>query len=105
MDRNDSILLRIKDLVKLQDPAATVILYGSNARGDQNKNSDIDILILIDKEKITQADQKKIKYPLYDLEFETGQIISPLVFSRSDWEGHHSITPLYENIKRDGIQL
>lgn len=105
MNRKNPIFLKIKNLVKENEPNATVILYGSHARGDNNKDSDIDILILIDKAVVSRADEKRVKYPLYDLEFDTGQIISPLVFSRQDWEQRHCITPLFDNIKLDGIQL
>jgi predicted nucleotidyltransferase len=105
MIKNKSILLKIKELVKRNEPTATVILYGSHARGKNSKYSDIDVLILVDNDKITYSDEKRIKYPLYDLEFETGKIISPLVFSRKDWETNHSITPFYHNIKKDGVQL
>jgi len=56
-------------------------LYGSYARGDNKINSDIDVLILIDKDKITFADARRVAYPLDDIEFETGKIISPLILS------------------------
>ncbi|MFZ4543030.1 MAG: nucleotidyltransferase domain-containing protein [Saprospiraceae bacterium] len=102
---NNPIFLKIKNLVMEQEPHASVILFGSNARGDNSSDSDIDILILVDKERLSQADEKRVKYPLYDLEFESGQIISPIVFSRKDWESRHSVTPLYANIKREGISL
>jgi predicted nucleotidyltransferase len=102
---NEEILLKIKQIVGIEEPHATVILYGSYARGENKKDSDIDILILIDKDKVTYQDEKRIKYPLYDLEFETGNVISPLVFSRADWENRHSITPFYKNVKREGILL
>jgi uncharacterized protein len=105
MTKDNRILLRIKDLVKMAEPKATVILYGSYARGQNKKNSDFDILILVDSDKITYSDEQRIKYPLYDLEFETGKIISPLVLSRKDWENKHSITPFYHNVKKEGVQL
>jgi uncharacterized protein len=105
MLKKNTILLRIKKIVSETQPDATVILYGSYARGEQKENSDIDILILVDQDKISYSDEKRIKYPLYDLEFETGQIISPLVFSKKDWEIRHKITPFYENIKKEGILL
>ncbi len=95
----------IKKLVKTTEPDATIILYGSYARGDNRKDSDLDLLILLDKDKVTREDEKKVKYPLYDIEFETGQIISPLVISKKDWETRHKITPFYDNILREGVIL
>ena len=105
MIKDKKILLKIKQLVNSAEPSATVILYGSYARGLSNKQSDIDILILVDCDKISYSEEQKIKYPLYDLEFETGMVISPLIFSRNDWETRHVITPFYKNIKKDGILL
>jgi predicted nucleotidyltransferase len=105
MSKNKQIIFKIKQLVKLAEPTATVILYGSYARGQNNKHSDIDVLILVDKEKITFSDEQRIKYPLYDLEFEAGTIISPLILSRTDWETRHLVTPFYKNVKEEGVLL
>jgi predicted nucleotidyltransferase len=105
MIKNKKILLRIKQLVELTEPSATIILFGSHARGQNSKHSDIDILILVDSDKITYSDEQRIKYPIYDLEFETGKVISPVIFSRNDWESRHIITPFYKNIKNDGVTL
>ena len=105
MERSSSILIRIKNSVHETDPDATIILYGSYARGDQNRESDLDLIILLNKEKIDRDDEKRVKYPLYDIEFDTGQIISPLVISRARWESKHKVTPFYQNVTKEGIQL
>jgi uncharacterized protein len=105
MDNKKQILSRIKQIIEATDPDATVILFGSQARGDNKEGSDIDLLVLINAETISYEDERRIKYPLYDLEFETGFVISPLVISRGDWEQRHSITPFYENVKQEGVLL
>ena len=95
----------IRKTVQSIVPDATVILYGSYARGDYNSESDFDILILLNKTKISREDEKSVKYPLYDIEFETGKIISPLVLTKKEWVTQHKITPFYENVTREGIVL
>ena len=105
MLKNKKILLKIKQLVNLAEPSATIILYGSQARGQSNKQSDIDILILVDHDKITYSEEQRIKYPLYDLEFETGEVISPMVFSEREWNSKFSITPFYSNVMKEGRLL
>ena len=105
MKDKSHILQLIKKSVSKTEPGAVLILYGSYARDDNRDDSDLDLLILVDKDKITRADQKRIKYPLYDIEFDTGTIISPLIFSRKDWEKNHRITPFYENVAREGKVL
>jgi predicted nucleotidyltransferase len=89
----------------MTEPDAVIILYGSYARGDHDKESDIDLLILLNKEKVTSEDERKVKYPLYDIEFNTGQIISPLVITKKQWESRFRITPFFEEVTREGIVL
>ena len=105
MTPKDQILTKVKDTVTLLDPTAKVIVFGSFARGENRKDSDLDLIILLNKKKITRIDEKRIKYPLYDIEFESGQVISPLVLSKSDWETRHKITPFYQNVVSEGFEL
>jgi predicted nucleotidyltransferase len=99
------IFFRIKNQVIAKEPNAEIILYGSYARGDNTKDSDIDILILLDKDTISGEIERGVSYPLFEIEFETGKIISPFVVSRKDWETRHRITPFYENVRKEGIIL
>jgi len=105
MAGTDDILMRIKYSVQSSEPEAKIILYGSFARGEYRKDSDMDILILVDKEKVSREDEKRIKYLLYEIEFDSGQVISPLVISSKDWETRHKVTPFYQNVISEGIEL
>lgn len=105
MSSKEDILIRIRNSVYSTEPGAKVILYGSFARGDNRKESDMDIIILVDKEYISREDEKRIKYPLYEIEFDSGQIISPIVLPVKEWETRHKITPFYQNVLSEGIEL
>ncbi len=98
------IIQKIKSVVHDTVPDARVILFGSCARGEEHKESDIDLVIIL-KRTANYSEQQKITTPLYDLEIESGFIISPKVFSENDWNGKYSITPFYENVMREGIEL
>jgi predicted nucleotidyltransferase len=105
MDKKNYILSKIKNSVNATEPAATLILYGSYARDDYREDSDVDLLILVDFDKVTWADEKRISFPLYDIEFDTGTIISTLILSKKDWETKHKITPFYYNVVKKGKVL
>lgn len=67
-------------------PTAKTILYGSQARNEARSDSDIDLLILLDGEKMTLKDEESITLPLYELELKTGVSISPIVTLKKLWE-------------------
>ncbi len=99
------ILQLIKQSVSETAPGATLILYGSYARGDYREDSDIDLLILMDRDRVTIADRTKVSSPLYRIELETGIIISSNFYTRDTWETKHRITPFYQSVTREGIVL
>jgi len=100
-DRN-LVLQQINNSIKATEPEAKAILLGSCARGDFNEDSDIDLLILILKDKVNYEDETRITYALFLIEINTGISISPLVFSKDFWEKGPKITPFYENVNREG---
>jgi len=95
----------ILNSVKRKDPNAEIILFGSRARSQETNDSDWDILILLNKAEVSRNLEKEFRDELYNIELEIGEPISTFVFSKMDWEGKHKYTPLYQNVKRDGIIL
>jgi uncharacterized protein len=105
MKVNKDILREIKKIVTSRDSDAKIYLYGSRVRGTANKDSDWDLLILLNKDKITPDLESEITSPLYDLEFETGEVISPMIYSEREWNTKYKITPFYHNVMREGTLL
>jgi predicted nucleotidyltransferase len=105
MKADKKLLDEIKKRVLQTEPDAKVILYGSYARGDANEESDLDLLILVDRDVLSYQDKVKITRPLYSLEVETGQIISPLVKTKHTWEDKYYYTSLYFNIQKEGMEI
>jgi len=102
MNDSSDILKEIKRIVLELYPSAKIYLYGSRAKGSASKESDWDLLILLNKNKITADIERSITYPLYDLEFETGELISPMVYTEDEWNTKYRITPFYQNVMNEG---
>ena len=103
-EKDKHIATRIRTEIKRIDPKARIVLFGSRARGDAKKDSDWDLLILIDSLDIRELEDL-FRDKIYDLELETGEIISMFVYNNKDWTSRHKITPLYKSIKKEGVVL
>jgi uncharacterized protein len=98
-----SMLQMISKRVKQKDPLAEVILFGSRARNEAQEHSDWDILILLNQNQVSRKLQKEFRDSLFEIELETGEPISTLIFSKKEWEEKHKSTPLYFNVHKEGI--
>lgn len=99
------VLEQIKKTISSIAPTAKTILFGSEARGEARPDSDIDLLILVEGEKLTLAQEESITVPLYELELKTGITISPIVMLKKLWENRPFKTPFYVNVVNEGIVL
>lgn len=103
--RRTEIIEQIKETVNSIAPTAKTILFGSEARGEARSDSDIDLLILVEGDKVTLEQEERITLPLYELELKTGVVISPIVMLKKLWENRPFKTPFYVNVLNEGIVL
>ncbi len=104
MSRKD-IVNRIRDLIRAAVPTAQIILFGSEARGEARADSDIDVLVLLDGGKLTLDEEDAVRWPLYELEIQTGVSINPIITSKELWNARPFKTPFYINIINEGVVL
>ncbi len=103
--RRPDIIKRIKQAIQKAEPTATTILYGSEARGDARADSDIDLLVLLEGDVRDFGREEKISGALYDIELNTGVLISPMIMLRKQWENRPFKTPFYVNVMNEGVTL
>lgn len=101
--RREYIIDAIRSGLSKVRTSIEVRLYGSEARGEAHDGSDIDLLILVTKDKVTLQDELEITAPLYDIELQTGVLINTLILPKNEWG--RIITPFYENVMRDAIAI
>lgn len=103
--RHKMLLSRIKDTVESVAPGSEVILYGSVARGEETEDSDIDLLIVVDKDRLTLQEEWAITDPLFEMSTWELIPISPHVYTRKDWYGRPFRSPFMINVMNEGIRL
>ena len=80
------------------------ILFGSQARGDYREDSDWDILLLLDKPKLSPTDFDEYAYPFFELGWQLDAEIHPLLYTVANWEKRRGMM-LYMDVKEEGVEL
>lgn len=84
-----------------RDRLSNMLLYGSQARGDADPESDIDVLVVL-KGEVSPCDEidRTIK-DIADVSLENDVVVSCVFVSEDQFENERS--PLLMNIRREGI--
>lgn len=83
-----------------------VILYGSVAKGTADKDSDIDIMVLVDTapEKLKEYEEK-LSDVSTSFALEYFKVFSIIDVSYREYEEWKSISPFYKNVSKEGVTL
>lgn len=101
---SNHVLNLIRTTVRQQEPNARIILYGSRARGDARPDSDWDVLILLDKPKMTADQRGDITYNLWFKGMENNVDIDAFAYTMNQW--NDKPLSLYKvNVANEGIEL
>ena len=77
------ILEKLKETAKKVLPlGGMALLFGSQARGTATDGSDWDLLIVLDKDKITYQDYAEVAYPFDQLGWEVDAEIKKLLHNQ-----------------------
>ena len=101
--RREHIIDAIRTGLSSMNTGVEVRLYGSEARGEVHEKSDIDLLVLVPKDKVSLQDDLEITAPLYDIELQTGVLINALILPKREWG--RKVTPFYESVMQDSVVL
>ena len=77
-----------------------VIMFGSQARGDATKESDIDLLVIL---PTIDAKTTRLAYDIaWEVGFDAGRVISVIPDTREQMK-RYAFLPFYRKIKQEGI--
>ena len=79
MNHDKEIEQGLLNIAKKNSGLAKFILFGSRARGDARSDSDWDILVVINTDKIRHEDYCKFADPFYDLGLQYDAVINPIL--------------------------
>jgi len=105
MSKRSRILKKITELATVKFPDSEIYLFESRVHGNANKISVWDLLILLNSKIISFDLEISLMDEFYEPELETGEIFSPLIYSKYDWSGNHISTPLFQHIQKEGIRI
>lgn len=103
--KRKKLIEQIRHAVHEVEPGAEIILYGSRSRGDALTESDWDLLVLVDG-PLDDERIDRVRHRLYEIEWETGEVISSIVRDREEWNSApYQAMPFHQRVEQEGRRL
>ena len=99
------ILEKLKSLLRERISLHQLILFGSRARNDADRCSDLDAVVIVDG-TVDEMTRAIVSDCAWEAGFEHGVVIVPVVFGLEEWEsGPESGSLLVQAVKAEGIPV
>jgi uncharacterized protein len=91
--------------ISLEFAVDRIVLFGSVVRGEEDEESDVDLLIVL-KESPSHLVRNQISRLILDINLAYDTNLSGLVVDQKAWDaGLLTVLPIHEEIKEEGIRL
>ena len=95
----------VQDRLTAQFEIDRVVVFGSAAWGRPDKESDVDVLIVL-KDKLDLEIEDRISRVIFEINLEYDTNLSELIVDRQTWDyGLASAMPIHEAIEKRGIPV
>lgn len=98
------IVKKFKTKVSDKVGKVDIILFGSRARDSAEKESDIDVLVIIDRDV-----DIRVKEMIYDIAYEFSLkydvVLDVSVYSRIEWNRYKGVLPFIINVEKEGMVI
>lgn len=84
-ETESEIVATLKTALQKKLGVHSLIVFGSRARGDADRYSDLDVAIILEEEPDESA-RDYVSDCAWEAGFAEGIVVAPVVFSRSEWE-------------------
>jgi uncharacterized protein len=103
--KDEELLQRFKQSLAGKVRISKMILFGSRARGDSEPDSDMDVLVILD-EPVCKQSRDIVSDYAWELGFEAGIVVVPVVVSRDTWEhGPEQASLLARAVREEGVSI
>jgi DNA polymerase sigma len=100
-----SVLERFKELLIQRVSVIQVIVFGSRARGDADRDSDLDVVVVL-ADSCHDADRDYVSDCAWEASFASGMVIMPVVFTQHEWEvGPERHSLLAQAVRAEGVPI
>lgn len=83
-----------------------VILYGSCARGDYQADSDIDIMLLMNVDRESLAEERRKIFAIADrIDLDYDVVLAPVLQSIDVFNNYLPVSIFYQNVQKEGVLI